>query len=132
MEEKTKKTMVGLGFEPRTSLPTKESAITTRPPSLETVLGPNLGLLPVLVESPPAFLPNMLGPNSFQSSHSSWSLDVTNHSYTDQWRGLQDSYSLHNFFLIVLRSGPRKKRRIKKINQNFICNKYYFISKKSA
>jgi len=59
---------------------------------------------PVLVETTLAFLSNMFSPDSLQGAHSPWGVDITNNADTYDWRSLQNSDSLDNFFFVDLGS----------------------------
>jgi len=64
------------------------------------------GNSPVLVETTLAFLSNVFGPDSLEGPHAAWGVDVTNNANTNDWRSLQNSDRLDNFFFIDLGSRP--------------------------
>ena len=53
--------------------------------------------LPILVESTFALNIDMLSPNSFQGSQTSWGLNVTNHSNANHGWSFKNSHSFNNF-----------------------------------
>merc|ERR1719445_1161222 len=61
-----------------------------------------LGLRPVLIEPPLAFLADVLSPYGLQSSKTSWSFDVSNDSNGYHWRSFYDGNGLNNFLLVNL------------------------------
>ena len=63
-----------------------------------------LGLGPVLVEPPLTLLTDMLVPDCFQTSQSSWSLDITTPTAT-MGGSLDDGDTLHYLLLVDLESG---------------------------
>merc|ERR1719323_1140450 len=64
-----------------------------------------LGLGPVLVEPSLGLFSNMLGPDSLESSHTSWSLDVSNNTDADHWWSLDNGDGLDDFLLVDLGAG---------------------------
>jgi len=56
--------------------------------------------LPVLVESPAAFLAQMLGEDGLEGPETTWSLDVANTANNHHWRCLNNGHSLHDFLLV--------------------------------
>ncbi len=61
---------------------------------------------PVLVEAPLELLRQMLSPNCLQAAQPSRSLDVAHQTNNDHGRGLHNTDSLHDFFLVHLGSWP--------------------------
>merc|ERR1719445_318939 len=61
-----------------------------------------LGLRPVLIEPPLAFLADVLSPDGLQSSKTSWSFDVSNDSNGYHRRSFYDGNGLNNFLLVNL------------------------------
>merc|ERR1711970_1124543 len=59
-----------------------------------------LGFSPVLVESSFAFIRDVLSPDGFEGSESSWSFDVSDDTDTDHWWAIDDGTWLDNFFLV--------------------------------
>merc|ERR1719495_3045161 len=59
-----------------------------------------LGLRPIFVKSPLAFLSNVLGPNGLKSTHASWSLDVSDNSHSHHWWSFNKSHGFNNLFLV--------------------------------
>merc|ERR550517_1903564 len=64
-----------------------------------------LGLGPVLVEATLALLAQMLSPHGLQGPQATWSLDVSDHTNTGHWRGLNDGHSLNDVLLVDLGTG---------------------------
>merc|ERR1719429_140581 len=64
-----------------------------------------LGLRPVLVEPSLSLFSNMLSPDSLESSHTSWSLDVSNNTNADHWWSLDNGDGLDDFLLVDLGAG---------------------------
>merc|ERR1719268_706613 len=63
-----------------------------------------LGLRPIFVKSPLAFLSNVLGPNGLKSTHASWSLDVSDNSHSHHWWSFDKSYGFNHLFLVDFRT----------------------------
>merc|ERR1711970_1131927 len=59
-----------------------------------------LGFSPVFVESSFAFIRDVLSPDGFEGSESSWSFDVSDDTDTDHWWAIDDGTWLDNFFLV--------------------------------
>jgi len=59
-----------------------------------------LGFSPVLVESSFAFIRDVLSPDGFEGSESSWGFDVSDDTDTDHWWAIDDGTWLDNFFLV--------------------------------
>lgn len=62
----------------------------------------NKTCLPVLVESPLAFLWQMLGPNGLQHAQTTWRLDVTNDTNADHGGSFNDGHSFQHLFPVDL------------------------------
>jgi len=59
-----------------------------------------LGFSPVFVESSFAFIRDVLSPDGFEGSESSWGFDVSDDTDTDHWWAIDDGTWLDNFFLV--------------------------------
>merc|ERR1719464_326278 len=64
-----------------------------------------LGLGPVLVEPPLGFLANVLSPDSFESSKTAGSLNVSDQTDAHDGRSLDDGDALHDLLLVNLGAG---------------------------
>merc|ERR1719330_775031 len=64
-----------------------------------------LGLRPVLVEPPLAFLADVLSPDSLQGPHAARSLDVADDADSDHGRGFDDGDGFNHLLLVVLGAG---------------------------
>ena len=61
-----------------------------------------LALGPVLVEPSLGFLSDMFSPDSLESSHTTWSLDISNNSNAHHRGSLNDGDRLHHLLLVDL------------------------------
>lgn len=61
-----------------------------------------LGFIPVLIESPPHFLTEMLSPNCIKRTKTSWCLHISHNPNNNHWWGFNNCHSLTCLLLVKL------------------------------
>ena len=73
-----------------------------------TILGESLllRLVPVLIEAPFTLVADVLSKYSLEGPEASWGLNISHNAHNHHWGVFHNGHSLHDFFLVQLRSWP--------------------------